>query len=465
MSVQILYPVLTLAILASGCRWTGANPACTSAELQHHIEKSGAQTIVTTVDLLACVKTAVKSVEDDVDIVIYSDILPDKPRADSPNVENDHGFTTLHDMLRNRDTTSMVERLESIDGESIATLMSTSGSTGLPKLAQRTHMALIQESCVIEDNEKMKPYDVRRLYCTPAIWGAYPFPAMVVNSLRLGIPSYFVRQFEGSLVNKIYKYKITEVVLVPHVICSILDQCSKDPKPIEIQCLQMVSSAGAPLAPALRDRFLKRFDVPPRVVQVWGLTECGWLSTLKFPESDDTGSVGRMLPGCEVRICDDDDPKTKSGKGELCIRGPQIMTGYRGDEAATAKAIRADGWFRTGDTGFVEDGKVYILGRLKDIIKVDGFVVSPTELEDTLYNCPGVSDCAAFGKGYGVDEHPVLSVVPAEDSLSVNRVREHLHSNLSSYKAVKCEVHFVESIPRNRGGKILRDKLKQEVNK
>lgn len=465
MSVQILYPVLTLAILASGCRWTGANPACTSAELQHHVEKSGAQIIVTTFDLLACVKTAVKNVEDDVDIVVYSDILQDKPRADSPNVENDHGFTTLHDMLRNRDTTSMVERLESIDGESIATLMSTSGSTGLPKLAQRTHMALIQESRVIEDNEEMKPYDVRRLYCTPAIWGAYPFPAMVINSLRLGIPSYFVKQFEGSLVNKIYKYNITEIVLVPHVVCSILDQCSKDPKPIEIQSLQMVSSAGAPLAPALRERFLERFVVPPRIVQVWGLTECGWLSTFKYPESDDTGSVGRMLPGCEIRTCSEDVTTNGDGVGELCVRGPQLMTGYRGNEAATAKAVRSDGWFYTGNIGYIENGKVYIVGRLKDIIKVNGFVVSRTELEDALYKCPGVSDCAAFGKGYGVDEHPVLSIVAAEDGLSADRIRDHLHSNLSSYKADKCEVHFVESIPRNRGRKILRDRLKQEVNK
>lgn len=316
---------------------------------------------------------------------------------------------------------------------------------------------------MIEDNEEMEPYEVRRLYCTPAIWGAYQFPVMVINSLRLGVPSYFVRQFEGSLVNKIHKYNITEIVLVPHVLYSILNQCSTNLKPIEIQSLKMVTSAGAPLAPAFKVRFLKQFDVPPRVVQVWGLTECGWLSTFRYPESDDTGSVGRALPGCEVRIYNEDDPRNESGKGELCVKGPRVMTGYRGDEAATAKAIRSDGWFHTGDIGFVEDGKIYIIGRLKDIIKVDGFVVSPAELEDTLYNCPGVSDCAAFGKGYGVDEHPVLSIVAAKDNLSVNRIREHLHSNLSSYKADKCEVHFVESIPRNRGGKILRDKLKQEV--
>jgi acyl-CoA synthetase (AMP-forming)/AMP-acid ligase II len=316
---------------------------------------------------------------------------------------------------------------------------------------------------VVFPNDEMKPYEVRRHYSTPAIWDAYPFPATVINSLRLGIPSYFVRLFEGSLVNKIYKYNITEIVLVPHVLCSILDQCSKNLKPIELQSLQTVSSAGAPLAPALRERFLARFDVPPRIVQVWGLTECGWLSTYKYPESDDTGSVGRMLLGCEIRTCNQDDNKDGSDKGELCVRGSQLMMGYRGDEEAAARAIRPDGWFHTGDIGYSKDGKVYIVGRIKDIIKVDGFVVSPTELEDTLYQCPGVSDCAAFGKGYGVDEHPVLSVVAANDDLSVDRIRKHMHSNLSSYKADKCEVHFVESIPRNRGGKILHDKLKQEV--
>lgn len=178
--------------------------------------------------------------EDDVDIVIISDILQDRVRADSPNPEHDHNFATLHDMLNNCDTTSMAERLDRSDGESTATLMSTSGSTGLPKLAQRTHTALIQESRATEDDEEMKPYEVRRLYCTPAIWAAYPLPAMVINSLRLSIPSYFARQFEGSLVNKIYGYKITEIVLVPHVIRSILDQCPKNPKRSEIQSLRMV---------------------------------------------------------------------------------------------------------------------------------------------------------------------------------------------------------------------------------
>lgn len=131
------------------------------------------------------------------------------------------------------------------------------------------------------------------------------------------------------------------------------------------------------------------------------------------------------------------------------------MTEYLGDESATVKAIRADGWFYTGDTGYVKDGRVDIVGNIKDIIKVDGFAVSPTELEDTLHECPGVSDCDASGKGYGVDEHSLPSIVAADDTLSVNRFRKHLHSNLSSHKTDQCEVHFVESIPRNRGGKTL----------
>lgn len=104
--MPVPYHILTLATLVSGCRWTGANPASTGAELQYHVKQDGAQVIVTTIDLLACVKTAVNSMQDDVGIVIFSDILQGKARADSPNPEHDHGFTTLHDMLCNRDTTT-----------------------------------------------------------------------------------------------------------------------------------------------------------------------------------------------------------------------------------------------------------------------------------------------------------------------------------------------------------------------
>lgn len=461
--MQILYPVVTLAILASGGCWTGANPANTCFELQHHLELSGARMIVTTRDLLSTVTAAIDKMGGGVDVVILSDILQENVAATSAETKLDPRSVALHDLIQDRDNSFLWKQLAGVDESSFATLMATSGSTGLPKLAQRTHKALVEETRAIEDNNQEKPYEVSRLYCTPAIWGAYPFPEMVINSLRLGIPSYFIRQFEESLVSKICKYRVTEVMTVPHVLSKILDQVTETHTETQIQSLRMVMSAGAPLAPALAERFTSIFDVPPRVVQVWGLTECGHLTHWVYPESDKTGSVGRPVSGCDIRVRGADDTWTTTGQGELWVKGSQLMTRYLGNEAATAETLRADGWFRTGHIGYLDSGKVYIIDRLKDIIKVDGFVVSPTELENALYHCPGVEDVAAVRSGNISDEHPVLHVVPAGTDASASDIEECLHSRLSGYKVDKCEVKLVGSIPRNRGGKILQGELMRKA--
>lgn len=462
-TLQILYPVVTLAILASGCCWTGANPANTCFELQHHLKLSGARTIVTTHDLLSTVTVAVDKLGGGVDIVILSDILQEDMAATSVKSNLVPKLVTLHDLRRDRDATYLWEQLAGVDENSAATLMATSGSTGLPKLAQRTHKALVAETRAIEDNNQEKPYEVRRLYCTPAIWGAYPFPEMVINSLRLGIPSYFIRQFEEQLVSKICKDGVTEIMAVPHVLSKILDQVIETHTQTQIQSLRMVVCAGAPLAPALAERFMNIFDVPPRVVQVWGLTECGHLTHWVYPESDKTGSVGRPVSGCDIRVRGADGTWTTTDQGELWVKGSQLMKRYLGNEAATAETLQPDGWFKTGDIGYLNGGKVYIVDRLKDIIKVDGFVVSPTELENALHHCPGIEDVAAVRNGNISDEHPVIHVVPAGNDAPVSDIEECLHSRLSGYKVDKCEVKLVDSIPRNRGGKILRSELMQKA--
>lgn len=192
-------------------------------------------------------------------------------------------------------------------------------------------------------NDTNKPHAIRRLYSTPAIWGAYPFPEIVVNSLRLGMPSYLVRGFRGELVNKIFRYQITEILAVPGIMRDLVDQCVTDPQRAQIQSLRLVFCAGAPLAPSLKKQSLGLFDTPPLIVQKWGQTECGCLATFSYPESDDTGSVGRPVPGCAIRVSNHNGILNGAGEGELPAKSSHFMTGHMGDELATAETLLPDG--------------------------------------------------------------------------------------------------------------------------
>jgi acyl-CoA synthetase (AMP-forming)/AMP-acid ligase II len=131
--------------------------------------------------------------------------------------------------------------------------------------------------------------------------------------------------------------------------------------------------------------------------------------------------------------------------------------------AATAEAFTKEGWLKTGDIGYIEDGKIYIVDRVKDMIKVNGWSVAPAELEAALYKNPKVLDAAVIGHGSGVEEYPVIFVVPNGGETSPADITDHLLQFVARFKVAKCEVKFIQSIPRNPSGKILRKILRQQL--
>ncbi|KJX95751.1 4-coumarate-CoA ligase-like protein [Zymoseptoria brevis] len=137
------------------------------------------------------------------------------------------------------------------------------------------------------------------------------------------------------------------------------------------------------------------------------------------------------------------------------------MSHYIGDREATRKAFSADGWLKTGDLGYIDDGKIYVVDRIKDIIKVNGFQVSPTELENALYAMEGyIREAAVISIDSHEDEHPFAFIVRKQPVLSEEQVKAHLRAQLSSYKASRVEICFVDGIPRNTSGKVERWKLR-----
>lgn len=455
-----------LAILASGCEWTGTNPAYTSAELSHHFARSETQYVITDRSYLDVVDGAINSSGRDVQVILFTDIVSEKlPKEDDYCGYGNIRRNTLHDLLTQGDESTLRERLQAISSHSPAAVMSTSGTTGLPKMVQRSHRSLVVETSGIEDNNSGKPYQVRRLYSTP-IFHAFSFPEMVINSLRLGYQSFYMRRFDETFARKVHDFGITEMTAVPAMLLRIVRRTERDEtERLNLQTLQTVLCAGAPLASPLRTSFLQLFDHgSTRIVQVWGMSEGGWFATFRYPEHDDTGSIGRPLSGYQVRVSELSRVELSDGRqaGELLVKGLQLTTKYKGNPEATKESF-GDGWLRTGDIGYVENGKIYFIDRAKDIIKVNGWTISPAELEAVLYQMPGILDAAAVSCGSGTEEHAAIFVVPREPTLSKADVMKHLLDRVARFKVATCEIHLADSLPRNPSGKILRRALQQRV--
>jgi acyl-coenzyme A synthetase/AMP-(fatty) acid ligase len=215
-------------------------------------------------------------------------------------------------------------------------------------------------------------------------------------------------------------------------------------------------------------------DVLPHeavVAQCLGTTETGWITLGGWQDKDFSGSVGRLLPNVQLKlVCDNGEVvNTENQPGEALVKTPMLFTGYLGHSEATKAAFDEDEYYRTGDKVYVKDGWVYYLDRIKETLKVNGWQVSPTELESIMLQYPGIVDCAVIGtartNASGIAEtlptaYVVRSggVVGAE--LHEQAVKEFVAKRVISYKRLTGGVVFVRQIPRSAAGKILRRRLK-----
>jgi long-chain acyl-CoA synthetase len=199
------------------------------------------------------------------------------------------------------------------------------------------------------------------------------------------------------------------------------------------------------------------------IAEGYGLSETSPVATANRLDSEAfTGTIGLPLPSTEVEIRDDDGKTLPLGEiGEICIRGPQVMRGYWNKPEETAKAISADGFFRTGDIGFMSpEGLVKIVDRKKDMILVSGFNVFPNEVEEVAMTMPGILECAAIGVPDSHSGEAVkLFVVRRDPALSEADVKAFCAEQLTNYKRPKF-IEFRTELPKSNVGKILRKDLR-----
>ena len=278
--------------------------------------------------------------------------------------------------------------------------------------------------------------------------------------LTVGATLVMMARFDmGELLGLLVRHRITQLYTVPPVAQGLT--MVPGLKDLDLSALRAVMLAAAPTSTGLQNRLSEALGVP--VIQGYGMTELSPASHIDFmdPQRNRPGSVGPLTPDTEQKIVDLEtgDTEVAPGEpGELLVRGPQVMKGYFNNPQATAETITSDGWLRTGDIVRAdEDGYIWILDRKKELIKYKGFQVPPAELEGLLLGHPAVADAAVIGiQDEESGEVPKAFVVIKEgQSPSAEEIMEYIAGQVATFKQIR-QVQFVDAIPKNPSGKILR---------
>jgi len=282
-----------------------------------------------------------------------------------------------------------------------------------------------------------------------------------------------VRRFDlRRMMELVERHRITVAPLVPPIVVAVAK--SDEAAAHDLSSVRMVLSGAAPMGKDIEDAFVAK--LPGAVLgQGYGMTEAGpvlsmCLAFAKEPFRVKSGACGTVVRNAELKIVDPDTGRSlaRNLPGEICIRGQQIMKGYLNNPEATRNSIDAGGWLHTGDVGFVDDDdEIFIVDRLKEIIKYKGLQVAPAELEALLITHPGIADAAVVGKQVEpeIGEIPVAFVARAkgsDDGLTEDDVKQFVAKEVVYYKKVR-EVVFVDRIPKAPSGKILRKELRKRL--
>ena len=375
--------------------------------------------------------------------------------AEGRNIGDLH-CVSLTDLVLRSDTAVEAE-IVTISADDVALLAFTSGTTGSPKGVPLTHGNLLASIRAAMWAWRWSADDT--LVHTLPLFHQHGLSGLHA-SLLAGSSLIVLDKFDPrKLIATINQFEATVLFGVPSIHHRLVG-LSEDGL-VALGQMRLITSGSAPLSPDLENSFNHR--VGTQLLQRYGLTESGLNVSNPYNGERILGTVGLALPGVEVALFTADGDQISDAEGEICLRGPQIFSGYLDDAAATAAAFWPNGWFRTGDLGRWEHDRLVITGRLKELIISGGMNVAPLEVEIVLEQLPSISEAAVCGipsERWG--EQVAAWVVPTEpgDALDADGIINHCHSQLASYKCPK-QVFVVRKLPRNGMGKIVRSSLSQ----
>ena len=430
------YAVAFHGAASAGGVCTTANPLYTADELAYQLNDSGARLLLTVPAFLETAREAADRAEvEEVFVVGDSDAAP-----------------SLDQLLADGDEGPAVE----IDPEDLAVLPYSSGTTGLPKGVMLSHGNLVANIEQAGQNLRIEDDDVL-IGCLP-FFHIYGMTVIMNLGLRYGatiatMPRFDLEQF----LELVERHGVTHAFVVPPIALALAKHPAVEGR--DLSTLRMIMSGAAPLGAEMAERVAER--VGCMVLQGYGLTETGPVThqVPLDPDRNKPGSIGPPLGGTECRVVDPESGEDLDvgERGELWIRGPQVMQGYLNCPEETAATLDADGWLHTGDVAVVDsDGYFQIVDRLKELIKYKGYQVPPAELEALIATHPDVGDVAVIGvPDEEAGELPKAFLVPASDDLDPDELIAWVGERIAPQKRLRL-AELTEEIPKSPSGKILR---------
>lgn len=388
------------------------------------------------------------------------------------NAKGLSGWSNYEELLATGDEGEV--RFPEASDESAATLLFTAGTTGSPKAVPLSHTSFT--SFMLTNVEPADPEVEERTLLTLPMYHIAGLQSALA-SIYGGRTLVVQRQFEAlEWMKLVQRERVQRALVVPTMLKQVIDHPNYSKH--DLSSLELITYGGAPMPPALIERAVAALP-GAAFINAFGQTETG--STIAAVPPEDhvldgspevtakhrkhLTSIGLPLPDVEVRIVNENDKELGVGEtGEIVARGPRLMRSYWGNETSEVETVR-DGWLHTGDLGYVdEDGYIYLQGRDKDFIKRGGEMISPEEVENLLHAHAGVDECAVIGLPDETWGERVVAVVVARSGVGVTEkaLLELARDQLAGFKRPE-QVIFLDILPRNQLGKVLKRDLRESL--
>ncbi|ENH69234.1 4-coumarate--CoA ligase [Fusarium oxysporum f. sp. cubense race 1] len=460
---SILYPAVIFASIASGGIFTGANPSYTYSELVNQLTVSGAKCIVTDSPRLEMAKKAAAAAGLPPSSLVIID------SKDSSAVDGVSSFQSLLGY-----GTYSWERISNpkVLADKPAVLNFSSGTTGLPKACEITHRNLVANAeqnlhldRVARKRKNDPTFAANDVHCAfLPFYHAMGLITFCILNVKRGCTTVVMPKFDlKSFLSTIQDFKVTYLILAPPVVSMLVKSplvCQYD-----LSSVKFLVCGAAPLQADVEKRLEALFSkTGARSRQGWGMSEATMSISIFGPDEFDPshGSVGYLVANMQLQIIDENGKALGyDEEGEGILRGPNMFKGYYKNPAATKEAFTDDGWVKTGDIVKIDrTGLVTIVDRKKELIKVKGFQVAPSELEGHLLEHEGVLDCAVIRVLRNGQEHPQAHVVRKKPGATAESILSFMDKRLSPVKRITGGIVFTDAIPKSRSGKILRRLIK-----
>lgn len=467
------YPVVMMAVLRAGYTVVNVNPLYTARELEHQLKDSGAEAIVilenfaNTLQAVAG-KTGVKHII----VASMGDLMGLKGIIVNLVVRRVRkmvpawslpGHEKFNDALSKGSTGSLKPVDVSLDD--VAFLQYTGGTTGVSKGATLLHRNVLanvaQNALWVESAYVNNPKPDRQTYiCALPLYHIFALTVNALMGMQQGAHNILIPNPRDipAFVAELKKYQFHVFPGLNTLFNALLN--NDDFRGLDFSNLRLTLGGGMAVQAPVAERWKALTGCS--ISEGYGLSETAPVATANRFDAEFTGTIGLPVPSTDIAIRDEDGKDLPVDEvGEICIRGPQVMAGYWNRPEETAKVMTDDGFFKSGDMGFMDaEGYVKIVDRKKDMILVSGFNVYPNEIEDVVAGHPGVLEAAAIGVP---DEHsgevPKLFVVKKDPALTAEDVIAFCKENLTGYKRPK-HIEFRDDLPKTNVGKILRRELR-----